>query len=147
QPLLDAGIDFLPNPHDVGEFPSHAVGYADEELIRKPSIHSPSCGLAFKLAAHPVFGQLLFVRVHSGKVVPDDEVQNTTKGKKERIGKLFQMHANKEIPVEEAVAGNIYAIIALKDTTTGDTLSDRANPIILESMDFPDPVIKVSIEP
>ena len=147
QPLLDAVIDFLPNPLDVGEVHGHAVGNEDEELVRKPSIDSPFSGLAFKLAAHPFFGQLIFVRVYSGKVVPGDEVQNTTKGKKERIGKLFQMHANKENPVEEAVAGNIYAIIGLKDTTTGDTLSDRANPIILESMDFPDPVIKVSIEP
>ena len=147
QPLLDAVIDFLPNPLDVGEVHGHAVGNEDEELVRKPSIDSPFSGLAFKLAAHPFFGQLIFVRVYSGKVTPGDEVQNTTKGKKERIGKLFQMHANKENPVEEAVAGNIYAIIGLKDTTTGDTLSDRANPIILESMDFPDPVIKVSIEP
>ena len=147
QPLLDAVIDYLPNPLDVGEVHGHAVGNEDEELVRKPSIDSPFSGLAFKLAAHPFFGQLIFVRVYSGKVTPGDEVQNTTKGKKERIGKLFQMHANKENPVEEAVAGNIYAIIGLKDTTTGDTLSDRANPIILESMDFPDPVIKVSIEP
>ena len=147
QPLLDAVIDFLPNPLDVGEVHGHAVGNEEEELVRKPSIDSPFSGLAFKLAAHPFFGQLIFVRVYSGKVTPGDEVQNTTKGKKERIGKLFQMHANKENPVEEAVAGNIYAIIGLKDTTTGDTLSDRANPIILESMDFPDPVIKVSIEP
>ncbi|WP_313551240.1 elongation factor G, partial [Corynebacterium sp.] len=147
QPLLDAVIDFLPNPLDVGEVHGHAVGNEDEELTRKPSIDSPFSGLAFKIAAHPFFGQLIFVRVYSGKVLPGDEVQNTTKGKKERIGKLFQMHANKENPVEEAVAGNIYAVIGLKDTTTGDTLSDRANPIILESMDFPDPVIKVSIEP
>lgn len=147
QPLLDAVIDFLPNPLDVGEVHGHAVGNEDEELTRKPSIESPFSGLAFKIAAHPFFGQLIFVRVYSGKVTPGDEVQNTTKGKKERIGKLFQMHANKENPVEEAVAGNIYAVIGLKDTTTGDTLSDRANPIILESMDFPDPVIKVSIEP
>ena len=124
QPLLDAVIDFLPNPLDVGEVHGHAVGNEDEELTRKPSIESPFSGLAFKIAAHPFFGQLIFVRVYSGKVTPGDEVQNTTKGKKERIGKLF-----------------------LKDTTTGDTLSDRANPIILESMDFPDPVIKVSIEP
>lgn len=147
QPLLDAVIDFLPNPLDVGEVHGHAVGNEDEELTRKPSVDSPFSGLAFKIAAHPFFGQLIFVRVYSGKVLPGDEVQNTTKGKKERIGKLFQMHANKENPVEEAVAGNIYAVIGLKDTTTGDTLSDRANPIILESMDFPDPVIKVSIEP
>ncbi|MDN6738400.1 MAG: GTP-binding protein, partial [Corynebacterium sp.] len=103
QPLLDAVIDYLPNPLDVGEVHGHAVGNEDEELVRKPSIDSPFSGLAFKLAAHPFFGQLIFVRVYSGKVTPGDEVQNTTKGKKERIGKLFQMHANKENPVEEAV--------------------------------------------
>uniref|UniRef100_UPI001749BD72 elongation factor G n=1 Tax=Corynebacterium stationis TaxID=1705 RepID=UPI001749BD72 len=89
QPLLDAVIDFLPNPLDVGEVHGHAVGNEEEELVRKPSIDSPFSGLAFKLAAHPFFGQLIFVRVYSGKVTPGDEVQNTTKGKKERIGKLF----------------------------------------------------------
>ena len=147
QPLLDAVIDYLPTPMDVGEVHGHAVGNEDEGMTRKPSKDEPFSGLAFKIAAHPFFGQLTFVRVYSGRVATGDEVINSTKGKKERIGKLFQMHANKENPVDEAVAGNIYAIIGLKDITTGDTLCAKDAPIILESMDFPDPVIKVSIEP
>ena len=147
QPLLDAVVDYLPNPLDIGEVHGTAVGNPEEDLVRKPSISEPFSALAFKIAVHPFFGKLIYVRVYSGQVKPGDQVQNTTKGKKERVGKLFQMHANKENPVEEAVAGNIYAFIGLKDTSTGDTLSDPANPIILESMDFPDPVIQVAIEP
>jgi len=147
QPLLDAVIDYLPNPLDIGEVHGHAVGDESKEVVRKPSVDDPFAALAFKIAAHPFFGKLTFVRVYSGLVQPGAQVSNSTKGKKERIGKLFQMHANKENPVDEARAGNIYAFIGLKDTTTGDTLCDANNPIILESMDFPDPVIKVSIEP
>ncbi|WP_156232514.1 elongation factor G [Corynebacterium occultum] len=147
QPLLDAVIDFLPNPLDIGEV--HGIDPKDDtkELVRKPADSEPLSALAFKIAAHPFFGKLTFVRVYSGKVEPGDQVLNSTKGKKERVGKLFQMHANKENPVEIAHAGNIYAFIGLKDTTTGDTLCDSDSPIILESMDFPDPVIQVAIEP
>ncbi|MDK8545446.1 elongation factor G [Corynebacterium pseudodiphtheriticum] len=147
QPLLDAVIDFLPNPMDVGEVIGHEMGNEDAEMRRKPSAEEPFSGLAFKIAAHPFFGQLTFVRVYSGRVEPGNEVLNSTKGKKQRIGKIFQMHANKENPVDEAVAGNIYAIIGLKDITTGDTICSKDEPIILESMDFPDPVIQVAIEP
>ena len=147
QPMLDAVIDFLPTPLDVGEVHGHKVGDEDTEIIRKPSKDEPFSALAFKIAVHPFFGKLTFVRVYSGQVVPGTQVANSTKGKKERVGKLFQMHANKENPVEEAVAGNIYAFIGLKDTTTGDTLSDLNNQVVLESMTFPDPVIDVSIEP
>lgn len=147
QPMLDAVIDYLPNPLDIGEVHGHAVNNEEEELTRKPSKDEPFSALAFKIAAHPFFGKLTFVRVYSGRVEPGAQVLNATKGKKERIGKLFQMHANKENPVDEAVAGHIYAMIGLKDTTTGDTLCDQANPIVLESMTFPDPVIQVSIEP
>lgn len=147
QPLLDAVIDFLPNPMDVGEVIGHEMGNEDVEMRRKPSAEEPFSGLAFKIAAHPFFGQLTFVRVYSGRVEPGNEVLNSTKGKKQRIGKIFQMHANKENPVDEAVAGNIYAIIGLKDITTGDTICSKDEPIILESMDFPDPVIQVAIEP
>jgi elongation factor G len=147
QPLLDAIIDYLPNPLDIGDVVGHAVGNEEEELRRKPSKEEPFSALAFKIAAHPFFGKLTFVRVYSGRVDPGAQVINATKGKKERIGKLFQMHANKENPVDEAVAGHIYAFIGLKDTTTGDTLCDPAHPIVLESMTFPDPVIQVSIEP
>ncbi len=147
QPLLDAAVAYLPNPLDVGEVVGHDVNDETVSISRKPSASEPFSALAFKIAAHPFFGKLTFVRVYSGRVEPGDQVQNSTKGKKERIGKLFQMHANKENPVEEALAGNIYAFIGLKDTTTGDTLCATDAPIILESMDFPDPVIKVSIEP
>ena len=147
QPLLDAVIDFLPNPMDVGEVIGHEMGNEEVEMRRKPSSEEPFSGLAFKIAAHPFFGQLTFVRVYSGRVEPGNEVLNSTKHKKQRIGKIFQMHANKENPVDEALAGNIYAIIGLKDITTGDTICSKEDPIILESMDFPDPVIQVAIEP
>ena len=147
QPLLDAVIDYLHSPLDIGEVHGHKVGDEAVDMVRKPSVDEPFSALAFKIAAHPFFGKLTFVRVYSGIVEPGAQVANSTKGKKERIGKLFQMHANKENPVDEARAGNIYACIGLKDTTTGDTLCDIANPIILESMDFPDPVIEVAIEP
>ncbi|GAB3942658.1 elongation factor G [Corynebacterium tapiri] len=147
QPLLDAVVDFLPNPLDVGEVHGHAVGDETKELTRKPSIDEPFSALAFKIAVHPFFGKLTFVRVYSGRVEPGEQVSNSTKEKRERVGKLFQMHANKENPVDEAVAGNIYAFIGLKDTTTGDTLCNQNEQIILESMDFPDPVIQVAIEP
>ena len=125
----------------------HTPGDEDEMITRKPSNDEPFSALAFKIAAHPFFGKLTFVRVYSGRIDPGAQVINATKGKKERIGKLFQMHANKENPVDEAVAGHIYAMIGLKDTTTGDTLCDPPEPIVLESMSFPDPVIQVSIEP
>ncbi|MBT2265141.1 MULTISPECIES: elongation factor G [Rhodococcus erythropolis group] len=147
QPMLDAVIDYLPNPLDIGEVIGHKLGDEEVEITRKPSKEEPFSALAFKIAAHPFFGKLTFVRVYSGRIDPGAQVLNATKGKKERIGKLFQMHANKENPVDEAVAGHIYAMIGLKDTTTGDTLCDQANPIVLESMSFPAPVIQVSIEP
>jgi elongation factor G len=147
QPVLDAVIDYLPNPLDVGEVHGHAVGKEDEVITRPPSKDAPFSALAFKVAAHPFFGKLTYVRVYSGNVDSGSPVMNSTKGRKERVGKLFQMHSNKENPVENAQAGHIYAMIGLKDTTTGDTLCDPANPVVLESMTFPDPVISVAIEP
>ncbi len=147
QPMLDAVIDYLPSPLDIPDVAGHAVGNEDEPASRKASRDEPFSALAFKVASHPFFGKLTFVRVYSGRISAGTGVVNATKGKKERIGKLFQMHANKENPVDEATAGHIYAMIGLKDTTTGDTLCDPANPIVLESMTFPDPVIQVSIEP
>ncbi|AWZ26112.1 elongation factor G [Rhodococcus pyridinivorans] len=147
QPMLDAVIDYLPNPLDIGDVIGHQVGNEEEEMRRKPSKDEPFSALAFKIAAHPFFGKLTFVRVYSGRIDSGTQVLNSTKGKKERVGKLFQMHANKENPVDEAVAGHIYAMIGLKDTTTGDTLCAQDAPIVLESMTFPDPVIQVSIEP
>ncbi|GAA1123125.1 MULTISPECIES: elongation factor G [Arthrobacter] len=147
QPMLDAVVDYLPNPLDVPPMIGHDPRDEEIELTRKPSTEEPFSALAFKVATHPFFGQLTFIRVYSGQISAGTQVTNSTKNKKERIGKLFQMHANKEIPVEEALAGHIYAAIGLKDTTTGDTLSDSANQIVLESMSFPDPVISVAIEP
>jgi elongation factor G len=125
----------------------HAVNDEEKVITRSPSSEEPFSALAFKVAAHPFFGKLTYVRVYSGKVSSGAQVVNATKGKKERIGKLFQMHSNKENPVEEATAGHIYAFIGLKDTTTGDTLCDPQNQVVLESMTFPEPVIDVAIEP
>src|SRR5690554_243291 len=127
QPMLDAVIDYLPTPLDVAAVQGHVVGKEEEVIERKPDANEPFSALAFKVAAHPFFGKLTYVRVYSGKVAQGAQVLNTTKGKKERIGKLFQMHSNKENPVEDATAGHIYAFIGLKDVTTGDTLSDIAS--------------------
>ncbi|MEU4314063.1 elongation factor G [Nocardia sp. NPDC024068] len=147
QPMLDAVVDYLPSPLDVESVQGHAPSNEEEVLTRKPSAEEPFAALAFKIAVHPFFGKLTYVRVYSGKVDSGAQVINATKGKKERLGKLFQMHSNKENPVPQVSAGHIYAVIGLKDTTTGDTLCDPNNQIVLESMTFPDPVIEVSIEP
>ncbi|WP_036505816.1 MULTISPECIES: elongation factor G [Nocardia] len=147
QPMLDAVVDYLPSPLDVENVEGHVPGKEDEVITRKPSADEPFAALAFKIAVHPFFGKLTYVRVYSGKVDSGAQVINSTKSKKERLGKLFQMHSNKENPVPSASAGHIYAVIGLKDTTTGDTLCDPQNQIVLESMTFPDPVIEVSIEP
>jgi elongation factor G len=145
--MLDAVVDYLPTPLDVPAIPGHDI--RDEEVIieRHADRDEPFAALAFKVAVHPFFGRLTYVRVYSGHVDSGAAVANSTKGKKERIGKIFQMHANKEIPVDSMTAGHIYAVIGLKDTTTGDTLSDPANQVVLESMTFPEPVIEVAIEP
>ena len=147
QPMLDAVVDYLPSPLDVEATTGHVVGNEDELITRKPSTTEPFAALAFKVATHPFFGKLTYVRVYSGKLDSGSQVINSTKGKKERIGKLFQMHSNKENPVDTASAGHIYAVIGLKDTTTGDTLCDPQHQIVLESMTFPEPVISVAIEP
>ena len=146
EPILDAVVAYLPSPIDIGDVHGTSVD-GEEELTRKPSVEEPFSALAFKIAVHPFFGKLTYVRVYSGQAIPGEQMLNSTKSKKERVGKLFQMHANKENPVEHADAGNIYAFIGLKETTTGDTLCNPDHPIILESMDFPDPVIQVAIEP
>ncbi len=147
QPVLDAVLDFLPSPLDVPDVEGHKPGDEEEVLTRPSDEKAPFSALAFKVATHPFYGKLTYVRVYSGKVAQGDMVLNATKGKKERIGKLFQMHSNKENPVDQAHAGHIYAFIGLKDVTTGDTLCSQDAPIILESMTFPDPVIHVAIEP
>jgi len=147
QPLLDGVIDFLPSPLDLPPTEGHKPGDEETILHRKADSTEPFAALAFKIAAHPFFGTLTYIRVYSGEITAGQPVMNATKGKKERLGKLFQMHANKENPVEKASAGHIYAVIGLKDTTTGDTLSDMNQQIVLESMTFPEPVIHVAIEP
>jgi elongation factor G len=147
QPMLDAVIDYLPTPLDVESVVGLDIRDETKEIVREANSTAPFSALAFKVMSHPFFGRLTYIRVYSGKAASGDQVLNSTKDKKERIGKLFQMHANKENPVDTITAGHIYAAIGLKDTTTGDTLCDPANPVVLESMTFPEPVISVAIEP
>lgn len=147
QPMLDGVIAYLPSPLDVPAVQGHKAGDEEEIITREASEDAPFSALAFKVAVHPFYGKLTYIRVYSGVVESGSQVINSTKGKKERIGKMFQMHSNKENPVEVAHAGHIYAFIGLKDTTTGDTLCAQDAPVILESMSFPDPVIHVAIEP
>lgn len=145
QALMDAIVDFLPSPLDV----PNIVGTnpdTDAEEVRYSSDDGPMAGLAFKIVADP-FGKLAFFRLYSGKLTSGSYVYNSSKGKKERIGRIVRMHANSRSEVDEVFAGDIVAIVGLKDTTTGDTLCDPDHPIHLESMDFPEPVIKVAIEP
>ncbi|PRX43934.1 elongation factor G [Prauserella shujinwangii] len=146
QPMLDAVIDYLPSPLDVPPVEGLLLD-GETPASRKPSVEEPFSALVSKVAAHPFFGKLTYIRVYSGRVASGSQVVNATKDRKERIGKIFQMHSNKENPVDEAQAGHIYAVQGLKDTTTGDTLADPQNPIVLESMTFPEPVIEVAIEP
>ena len=145
QNLLDAVVDYLPNPLDVGEI--KGVNDRDEEVVRHPSFAEPFCGLAFKIMADPFVGKLAFFRAYSGTLKTGSYVYNSVKGKKERVARILRMHANHREEVEEVSAGEIVAIVGLKDTTTGDTLCDESHPIILEKMEFPDPVIQVAIEP
>ncbi|MFD6399742.1 elongation factor G [Nocardia sp. NPDC060249] len=145
QPLLDAVVDYLPSPLDVVAV--HGFSPEGEHIHRAPDVAEPFAALAFKVALHPFFGKLVYLRVYSGTAEPGATVLNSTNGRKERLGKLFQMHSSTEIAVERVQAGQICAVIGLKATGTGDTLCDRAAPVVLESMTFPDPVLAVSIEP
>ena len=147
QPLLDAIVDYLPSPTDVPAISGFKPGDESVELERRPCDDEPLSILAFKIASDPHLGKLTFVRVYSGVLHAGDQVLNATKGKKERIGKIYQMHANKREEIESIGAGMICAVMGLKDTTTGETLCDQTNPIILESMTFPAPVIELAIEP
>ncbi|MCO5294838.1 MAG: elongation factor G [Homoserinimonas sp.] len=147
QPMLDAVVDYLPNPLDIGAIDGRDPRNEETIIERHPDPKDPFAALAFKVAVHPFFGRLTYVRVYSGHLDSGAQVINSTKGRKERIGKIFQMHANKENPVPSVTAGHIYAVIGLKDTTTGDTLCDPDNQVVLESMSFPEPVIEVAIEP
>src|SRR5690606_36477552 len=147
QPMLDAVVDYLPSPLDVPAITGMDPRDEEVSIDRHPDSTDPFAALAFKVAVHPFFGRLTYVRVYSGRVDSGAQVMNSTKSRKERIGKIFQMHANTANPVESTTAGHIYAVIGLKDTTTGDTLSDSNNQVVLESMTFPEPVIEVAIEP
>ena len=147
QPMLDAVNRYLPSPLDIKAIVGHKMGQPDVEEDRQPSEAEPFSALAFKIMTDPHLGKLTFVRIYSGRLETGSSVLNSTKDRKERIGKIYQMHANKREEKDSAGAGMIIAVMGLKDTTTGDTLCDSDKPVILESMDFPDPVISVAIEP
>ena len=147
QPMLDAVNRYLPSPLDVKAIVGHKQGDATVEIERQPKNDEPFSALAFKIMRDPHLGKLTFVRIYSGSLTAGTAVLNSTKDRKERIGKIYQMHANKREEMESAGAGMIIAVMGLKDTTTGETLCDVDKPVILESMDFPAPVISVAIEP
>ena len=146
QPLLDAIVDFLPSPLDIPPVEGTKKN-SDEVITRKADDKEPFSALAFKIMADPFVGKLVFFRVYSGSLKSGSYVYNSTKGKRERIGRILRMHANHREEMDEIYAGDIAAAVGLKETTTGDTLCAEGNPIILESMEFPEPVIRVAIEP
>ncbi|VAV94433.1 Translation elongation factor G [hydrothermal vent metagenome] len=149
QPLLNAVIDFLPGPEDVVDY----MGFSPDDetetrnIARRADDNMPFSGLAFKIMNDPFVGTLTFTRIYSGTLSKGDNIYNTTKGKKERIGRMMMMHSNDREEIEEAFAGDIIALAGLKDTTTGDTLSDPKEQVVLETMTFPDPVIEIAVEP
>jgi elongation factor G len=147
QPMLDAIVDFLPSPVDIPAIHGHSVGANPVDIERHADASEPFSALAFKVMSDQHLGKLTYLRVYSGTLEAGSSVLNSTKGRKERVGKVYQMHANKREERPTAVAGQIVAVMGLKDTTTGDTLSDPGQPVILESMTFPAPVIHVAIEP
>jgi len=147
QPMLDAVVRYLPSPLDVGAVEGHAVGDEEKVESRDPDKDAPLATLAFKIASDPHLGKLTYIRIYSGTMTAGSQVLNSTKGNKERIGKIYRMHANKREEIEKATAGQIVAVMGLKNTTTGDTLCGPEAPVILESMNFPAPVISVAIEP
>ncbi len=147
QQLLDAIVDYLPSPLDVPAVQGKSANNGGTPIERKSSDDEPFSALAFKIATDPFVGQLTFVRVYSGVLASGSYVYNSSKGRKERVGRLLQMHSNKREDIKELRAGDIAAVVGLKSTLTGDTLCDQKNPVILESMEFPEPVISVAIEP
>ncbi len=146
QPLLDAVVDYLPAPTDVADIRGVKAG-GDEEVVRRSADDEPFSALAFKVMNDPFVGSLTFVRIYSGVIETGAQVMNTVKGKRERIGRMLLMHANSREEVKEARAGDIVALAGLKQTSTGDTLSDPTHPVVLERMDFPEPVIEIAVEP
>ncbi len=147
QPMLDAVVDFLPSPLDVPAIKGIKYGSDDEAIVRESSDSEPFSALAFKIANDPFVGSLTFMRVYSGSIEAGSSVLNSVKDKKERFGRMLQMHSNSREDIKNAYAGDIIAVAGLKDTTTGDTLCDANNAVILERMEFPDPVIEVAVEP
>ena len=149
QPLLNAVIDFLPGPLDVPAYTGFAPGDVTEtrDIERKADDAEPLSGLAFKIMNDPFVGSLTFLRLYSGSLKKGDSILNSTKGKKERVGRMMMMHSNNREEIEEAFAGDIVALAGMKETTTGDTICDVAEPVILETMTFPDPVIEIAVEP
>ncbi|WP_298430469.1 elongation factor G [uncultured Jannaschia sp.] len=149
QPLLNAVIDYLPSPLDVVDYMGFKPGDEEEvrNIPRRADDSMPFSGLAFKIMNDPFVGSLTFTRIYSGKLEKGDTLQNTTKGKKERVGRMMMMHSNNREEITEAFAGDIIALAGLKDTTTGDTLSDVNDQVVLETMTFPDPVIEIAVEP
>jgi elongation factor G len=147
QPMLDAVVAYLPSPLDISGIEGHKPGNEEDILVRQPSDSEPFSALAFKIMTDPHLGKLTYVRIYSGRLVTGTQVLNSVKDRKERIGKIYRMHANKREEIESVGAGDIVAVMGLKDTTTGETLCDPSNPVVLESMTFPAPVISVAIEP
>ncbi len=147
QPLLDAVCAYLPSPEDTPEVVGTAYDDPEKEEKRRPVFEDPMCALVFKIATDPYVGRLVFFRVYSGQIDAGSYAFNTRSGKKERISRLFQMHSNKQNPMETIGCGDIGAGVGFKDVRTGDTLCDEAHPIVLEAMDFPDPVIGIAVEP
>ena len=146
QPLLDAVVDYLPSPLDVPAIAGVKAG-TEEEIVRESSDDVPFAALAFKIMNDPFVGSLTFIRIYSGVLEAGTSTLNTVKDKRERVGRMLQMHSNSREDIKEARAGDIVAIAGLKDTTTGDTLCDSAHPVILERMEFPEPVIQIAVEP
>ena len=147
QNLLDAVVDYLPSPLDVPPMEGSDIDDKEKKLVRKPDDNEPFSALVFKIMTDPFVGQLAFVRVYSGKLNASDSIFNVTKGRKERIGRLVKMHANKREDITEILAGDICAVVGLKSVITGDTICDEKAPVLLESIDFPAPVIQLAIEP
>ncbi len=149
QPLLNAVVDYLPSPLDVVDYMGFKPGDETEtrDIPRRADDSMPFAGLAFKIMNDPFVGSLTFTRVYSGVMKKGDSILNSTKGKKERIGRMMMMHSNNREEIEEAFAGDIIALAGLKDTTTGDTLCDAKDPVVLETMTFPEPVIEIAVEP
>ena len=146
QPLLDAMIDYLPSPEDVAAV-TGINPINNEEVTRVQGDDEPMSALVFKIVTDPYVGRLAYLRVYSGKLAQGSTILNSTKGKKERVGRLIRMYADRREDIDEVYAGDIAAILGLKESFTGDTLSDHSNPVILENITFPEPVISIAIEP